>query len=145
MKYQNKPCSICNSIGHTKTFCWQNPKTQIRVQKIKKQYNKLQNNKFYQKDRSFRRKWIELNPPDKYGFWTCYLQIHSLCPGRVDYDMLTIEHVIPRGRGVEYRWDLDNVRPACFYCNQLKGSRTLEALANDFPLLKIRLSEDSKL
>ncbi|MFN3761790.1 MAG: HNH endonuclease [Anaerolineae bacterium] len=37
---------------------------------------------------------------------------------------LTIDHVIPRHRGGEHRWE--NLVAACPQCNRRKGSRTLE-------------------
>lgn len=87
-------------------------------------------------DRETRELWIEANPPDEYGFWQCYLKISSMCLGKVDEQTMTIEHVIPKNRGIKYRHDLNNIKPSCTFCNNQKGSRTLESLARDFPHLK---------
>lgn len=70
-----------------------------------------------------RKQWIENNPPDEYGYWTCYLQIAPLCPKRIDIDQLTLDHVIPKSRHQK-----TELKPACVYCNGLKGSRTLDNL-----------------
>lgn len=87
-------------------------------------------------DKQTRLKWIEQNPPDEYGYWDCYLRISNLCLKRVDIQTMSIEHMTPKNRGSEYRHNLNNIRPSCMPCNGLKGSRTLESLAKEYPHLQ---------
>ncbi len=44
------------------------------------------------------------------------------CGARFSRAQLTIDHVLPRSRGGEIRWD--NVAAACGPCNRRKGNRT---------------------
>jgi 5-methylcytosine-specific restriction endonuclease McrA len=71
--------------------------------------------------------WIRKNPPpidDRY--WECYLQIHPWCPRRIDITQLTIDHVVSRSREPSLRFNLDNLKPACQWCNTAKGSKSLD-------------------
>lgn len=92
-------------------------------------------------DRATREKWIEANPPDEYGYWDCYLQISPMCPKCLTIQTMSIEHMIPKNRGSEYRHDLSNLRPSCIPCNGLKGSRTVKSLAGDYPHLRVYLED----
>jgi 5-methylcytosine-specific restriction endonuclease McrA len=74
--------------------------------------------------------------PGNAGYWDCYLRISLICLGQMDEQRLTLEHVIPKGRGEKYRYDPNNIKPACAYCNSLKGSRTIKSLTKDYPHLK---------
>jgi hypothetical protein len=38
----------------------------------------------------------------------------------------TLDHVIPRSRAPELRYDPNNLRPCCWTCNSKKGSRVYE-------------------
>jgi 5-methylcytosine-specific restriction endonuclease McrA len=87
-------------------------------------------------DRATRELWIEKNPPDEWGYWDCYLRISPLCQARVNEQTMSIEHMTPKSRGTKYRHDLNNIKPACVFCNNQKGSRTVESLVRDFPHLK---------
>jgi len=49
---------------------------------------------------------------------------------------LTVDHAKPRSRGGA-NWD-DNLLPACVYCNNLKGSRTLSEFRKLVKALVIR-------
>lgn len=88
------------------------------------------------RDREFRLEWIKNNPPNLNGNWICYLQISTLCLQRLDKQTLTLEHIVPKGRGEEYRYNENNIKPACAPCNGLKGSQTLESLAKTYPHLR---------
>lgn len=70
--------------------------------------------------------WDEANPPDEYGYWTCYLRIHPWCPVRIDHTMLNREHDKSKARSKQSEHDIKNIYPACGFCNQLKGSQTAE-------------------
>lgn len=70
-----------------------------------------------------RRQWVKNNPPDYTGYWYCYL-----CGKAVDKYDLNVDHVIPRSRAPQLRFDLNNLRPSCYICNNKKGSRVYEDL-----------------
>lgn len=91
-------------------------------------------------DRETRNKWIQENPPNADGYWYCYLHISPMCLNQLDIYAVTMEHVIAKGKGIEYRHDLKNIKPACSPCNSLKSSRSLESLSKEFPHLISLLS-----
>lgn len=66
--------------------------------------------------------WFKTNPPDAYGEWKCYLQISPNCHKKVDRGTLNIEHMNSKARRPDQKHDLDNLKPACSPCNELKGS-----------------------
>jgi hypothetical protein len=70
--------------------------------------------------------WDEQNPPDEWGYWTCYLRIHPWCPIRIDRTTLNREHDKSKARRKELEHDITHINPACGSCNQLKGSLTAE-------------------
>lgn len=76
--------------------------------------------------------WFEQNPPDKDGYWDCYLQIAESCQRRVDRRTLNLEHAKSKARRPDLRYDITNIRPACRPCNKLKGSENLEDIARKF-------------
>ena len=122
-------------MWHSQTFCPKKKKTPIHRNKAGRIRPR---DKTVQREREFKNQWIQDNPPDLDGYWTCYLQIHPNCPVRINIDKLQLEHVIPAGRGEKYKYDPKNVRPSEFWCNSLKGSRTIEALAKEYPHLQNR-------
>lgn len=69
--------------------------------------------------------------------FVCYLQISPMCLVWLDEQTAVPEHTIPKGRGQEFAHDITKIRAACTFCNQLKGSRTLESLAKEFPHLLV--------
>lgn len=125
-----KPCKHCGLMGHFAYACYQNPKRalkQLKRTEIKRSTKPI--NKIGKTTKQWyitRATWIRKNPPDANGFWQCYLQIHPWCPGRVDIKHLTLDHVISRSRAPSLRFALDNLKPACSYCNTEKGSKSLD-------------------
>ena len=117
-----KYCDDCG-ITHTALMCFNKPRLPIRPPKG---LNRSQR----------KAKFMAANPPDDYGLWRCYLKISPACIIRMDKDQLTVEHVKPVGSYPELKDDLDNMKPACFFCNTLKGSRSIEALAKTYPHLE---------
>lgn len=71
--------------------------------------------------------WIQSNPPEK-GKWRCALRISPICPGGLDIDQLTIDHIKPKGSRPELAHKLSNLQPACVYCNGVKGSRDMDKI-----------------
>lgn len=69
-----------------------------------------------------RSKWIAKHQPNHAGYWECALHISPQCLNYMDIDQLTLDHILGRGRRPDLRDDLNNLQPACAYCNGLKGS-----------------------
>lgn len=132
-----KPCKHCGLMGHFSYACYQNPKRAIKALKrsaaIKRTPLKRSSkpiNKIGKTTKQWyitRATWIRKNPPPIEGkYWECYLHIHPWCPGRIDVAHLTLDHVVSRSRDPSLRFNLDNLKPACMACNEMKGSRSLE-------------------
>lgn len=129
-RYPKKPCKFCHKEkpNHFPYACPINPKVALKrkvglkrtpIKKIGKQTKQW----FVT-----RATWIKNNPPDKDGYWYCYLQIHPWCPVRLDIEHLTLDHVVSRSHDPKKRFSADNLRPACKYCNSEKGSRSLDQI-----------------
>lgn len=119
-----KPCKHCGLMGHFAYACYQNPKRAL------KQLKRSPINKIGKTTKQWlitRATWIRHNPPPIEGkYWMCYLRIHPWCPGRIDIAHLTLDHVVSRTRDVSLRFNQDNLKPACIYCNGEKGSKSLD-------------------
>ena len=81
------------------------------------------------------KRWIKANPPDENGRWECYLQISSMCPKSLSRNLLSLEHVKPRSKNPELKYKIENIKPSCLSCNEMKGSRTIEELSKIWPHL----------
>jgi hypothetical protein len=125
-------CTICNRIGHTQTFCFN--KKNKAITKFGKEAKK---------DMESRNAWLQ-SIANKDGEWPCYLQISPLCPKILTIETITKEHIKPKGSHRELAHEISNFMPACIFCNGLKGSRSLERLAEDYPHLKSLLDTDHK-
>jgi 5-methylcytosine-specific restriction endonuclease McrA len=133
-----KPCKHCGLKGHFAYACYQNPKRAIKALKrtelkrtpLKRSTKPI--NRIGKTTKQWyitRATWIRKNPPPIEGqFWECYLKIHPWCPGRIDVAHLTLDHVVSRSRDPSLRFNLENLKPSCIYCNEMKGSRTLEQI-----------------
>lgn len=119
---KSNPGTLCKSKWHTKAFCTRKPKKPIKPKRDTKWSET-------------RGQWFKDNPPNLNGVYICYLQISELCPKRLTPGRTTLDHIVPRGRGKQYKYDVNNLRPSCFACNSLKGSQTLETLAKTYPHL----------
>lgn len=125
-RFPKKVCKFCNTTGHFPYQCRANPKVVLKrkvgikrtpVKKIGK------NTKQWLVTRAT---WFRKNPPDADGYWYCYLGISEWCPGKLTIEMVTLDHVVPRSRAPELRFSQDNIKPCCSYCNNQKGSKTLD-------------------
>lgn len=123
---KSKPCVICGSTLHTKTFCWQTAKKRI----------KKESPKTYKKRTGTRKQWFRENPPDDYGNWVCYLQISRYCLKQVDRSVIQLDHVKPKSVHHSLRYETDNLAPSCPPCNKLKDIKELPELALSYPHLK---------
>lgn len=119
-----KPCKHCGLMGHFSYACYQNPKRALKTLK-RSPINKI--GKQTKQWLVTRATWIKKNPPPIEGkYWMCYLRIHPWCPGRIDIAHLTLDHVVSRTRDVKLRFNLANLKPACIYCNNQKGSKSVD-------------------
>jgi 5-methylcytosine-specific restriction endonuclease McrA len=117
-------CSHCGSFGkHYSWQCPQKPQAVLRTESPKAKAKRVETSNL----------WYELNPPDNRGNWRCYLRISPDCPKYVNRATINLEHVLPRVKYRELKYDVANIRPACRSCNKLKGPWTLEQLAETYP------------
>lgn len=126
-----KPCKHCKLLGHFPYACYQNPKRKLKQLKrtaLKRSTKPI--NKIGKQTKQWivtRTTWIKNNPPIiNNRYWLCYLQIHPWCPVRIDIDTLTLDHVVSRSRDPGLRFSQSNLKPACIYCNNKKGSKSLD-------------------
>lgn len=122
-----KPCKHCGAELHTSIMCFKRPRQPIK----NKRQLRYRASPEYVKWNATRRDWIQKNPPDKFGFWYCYLKISPVCIKRMDIDQLTLDHVLPKGsfRYRHLKHDPSNLKPACVFCNTQKGSRVLDSIS----------------
>jgi 5-methylcytosine-specific restriction endonuclease McrA len=132
-RFPKKPCKHCGLMGHWSYDCRLNPKKVLKRTAIKPSTKAIKRspiNKMGKHAKQWfitRATWIRRNPPPiRNQYWECYLQIHEWCPRLVDVHTLTLDHVISRTRDPSLRYTQSNLRPACGYCNDLKGSRSLD-------------------
>jgi hypothetical protein len=97
------------------------PKKPMRISQMRKESSKTKEKRI-----ATNKAWDEKNPPDEWGYWTCYLRIHPWCPIRIDRTMLNREHDKSKARHKELEHDVKQIKPACGFCNQLKASLTAE-------------------
>ena len=120
-RFPKKPCKTCGVKGHFTYQCFKNPKKALKRVPIKK-VGKTTKHWFIT-----RAAWLRHNPPTIDGqYWECYLQIHEWCPVRLSVETITLDHVISRSKAPGLRFNADNLRPACRYCNDMKGSKSLK-------------------
>lgn len=133
--FPKKPCKHCGGLNHFPYACFHNPKNKLRSVKG------ITSNKKHEKAWiQTRVTWIRKNPPPILGtYWECYLRISPQCPVRIDEKRLTLDHVVSRSRDPARRYDTANLKPACWYCNGMKGSQSIEALEKQ---LGIKISSD---
>lgn len=135
-RFPKRPCKYCGDRGHFPYACYKNPKRKVAVRKLKQPRKPIKQNKPLRQHGKVskqwaltRATWIRKNPPPIEGkYWQCYLRIAPECPGLLTEKLLTLDHVISRSRDPSKRFDLSNLKPACWWCNTLKGSRSLEQI-----------------
>lgn len=127
-RFPKKPCKFCKLMGHFPYQCRANPKVVLKRKVGLKRTPLKRVGKQTKQWLVTRATWIRKNPADDEGYWYCYLQISPWCPKKLTLEMLTIDHVVPRSRDPKLRYAQENLKPCCRYCNELKGSRTLDKL-----------------
>jgi 5-methylcytosine-specific restriction endonuclease McrA len=133
-RFPKKPCRFCGLTGHFPYECRLNPKKIIKrnapIRRSNKPLKRSPLKKVGKQTKQWlitRATWIRRNPPPIEGrYWECYLRIHPWCPVRIDIEHLTLDHVVARTRDPSKRFNQANLRPACGYCNDMKGSQSLE-------------------
>lgn len=68
-----------------------------------------------------RAQWFKENWPNEQGFYICYL-----CGKWLDQKETTLDHVLPRSRRPDLRYEMSNLMPCCASCNLEKGSKVYE-------------------
>lgn len=146
--FPKKPCKHCGKMGHWSYDCRYNPKKVLKqeaqrlkqrqpiarsTKPLKRSVTPLKRSPIAKQGKHAkqwlvtRATWLRKNPaPIRGQYWECYLQIHEWCPKLIDISQLTLDHVVSRSRDPSLRYTLSNLRPACYYCNDLKGSRSLD-------------------
>lgn len=138
--FPKKPCKHCGQMGHWAYACRLNPKTILKRTEIKRSTTPIKRSPIARSTKPInkigkhakqwmttRATWIRKNPPPIHNeYWLCYLQIHEWCPKRLDISTLTLDHVVSRTRDPSLRYKASNLKPACYYCNELKGSRAVD-------------------
>lgn len=139
-RFPKKPCKFCGKTGHFPSGCRLNPKKAMKRGSGMKRSRMNKDGKQTKQWFITRATWIRKNPPDENGYWYCYLNIHPWCPRRLTIDtdlvskevgLLTIDHIVARTRDYSKRFSQDNLRPACSYCNEMKGSKSLDQVKRD--------------
>lgn len=119
-------CKYCGSHDHYSIMCFSRPRRPL----------KKESDKTHDERTKVNRLWFELNPPNSKGVWFCYLQISPECPKKVTRSTIRLEHVKPKVRYPELKFEVTNLRPSCDACNKVKGSLEIHELAKIWPHLK---------
>lgn len=136
-RFPKKPCKFCHDPKpkHFPYQCQANPKAALKYRQGLKRSPLKKVGKTTKQWFITRATWIRRNPPDEQGFWYCYLRIHPWCTPKLTVDqekigygvgMLTLDHVVARTKDHSKKFALDNLKPACGYCNDMKGSKSLD-------------------
>jgi len=127
-KNNYKKCKYCGGRNHSSIMCFRKARKPLRQESISHKIKRTATAKA----------WFVLNPPDKDGYWECYLHISPRCLSRVNIENIQLEHVYPKGKYKELRYRHENLKPSCSFCNDLKRSNTINALVKSgmFPMLE---------
>lgn len=127
-RFPKKPCKFCHDPKpkHFPYQCPINPKVALKRKQGLKRTPLKKVGKQTKQWFVTRATWIRKNPPDANGYWYCYLNIHPWCPRRLTIETLTLDHVVPRSKDHSIKFTLSNLKPACTYCNNQKGSKRLD-------------------
>lgn len=142
-RHPKKPCKFCTRTTHFPYQCPVNPKVALKRKVGLKRTPIKKIGKNTKQWFMTRATWIKKNPPPIEGqYWLCYLRIHPWCPVRLTLETLTIDHVVSRSSDPKLRFNQDNLKPACKYCNNEKGSRSLEQVRASVGKHNLQQSDD---
>lgn len=135
-RFPKKKCKFCGDPkpDHFPYACRENPKNKNRFSTVSNKPSKPMKRsrlnpigKVTKKWIETREEWLQNNPPPIDGkYWLCYLQIHPWCPKKLTRETITLDHVVARTRDQSKRFEQSNLKPACSFCNEMKGSRSEE-------------------
>lgn len=127
-RFPKKPCKFCHTPkpNHFPYTCPANPKAMLKRKVGLKRTPLKKIGKQTKQWIITRATWIRRNPPDEQGYWYCYLRIHPWCPVKLTAETITLDHVVARTRDPSKRFEQKNLKPACGYCNDMKGSKSLD-------------------
>lgn len=114
-------CKICGSNKHYSTFCYS-----VRRKMIPKR------GKQAIKWISERKDFIKKTKPSN-GIWLCHYCGVKLVETKDDLlfnpdaQLLTVDHIKPRGSNPKLRYKMENLVPCCQLDNALKGSQDYES------------------
>lgn len=133
-RFPKKTCKFCRdpNPNHFPYTCPVNPKVALKRKVGLKRTPLKKVGKQTKQWFVTRATWIRKHPPDEQGFWYCYLQIHPWCPKKLTLETLTLDHVVARTKDPSKRFAQDNLQPACIYCNNEKGSKSLDQVKPKF-------------
>jgi len=127
---KTKKCSYCGKEGHTAFLCYQRQKSRHYLKRTKL---RPESKATKSKRAILRNAFFANNPPDNRGGYTCYLHIHRSCPKWVSKKQVILEHVLPRAKYPELKYNVLNIMPSCAFCNATKLSNTPYQLALLYP------------
>ena len=137
---REKVCSFCGSPTHSSFNCYSKRRSGFdstgnykKLKQKQKKHLRPESKKHNSKRAVLSNTWHILNPPDYRGGYTCYLQISKNCPKWMAKAYTTLEHVYPKNKYPELRWNVLNIKPACEWCNAEKLSNTVYQLAVIYP------------
>lgn len=108
-------CKVCGKRAYSDYCVQHKPKKPLKRTRIK------QRSKESFKWQDFRKKYLELHPPNHEGYYICYL-----CHKWVTAEDITLDHVEARSHSAHLRYNEDNIEFCCGPCNSRKGSQSLE-------------------
>lgn len=106
-----KTCKVCGKRAYSNYCVQHKPKKPLKKTKYLKRIGKVG-----RQWAQTRKEWIQKNLPDK-GYWEC-----RYCGKKLTIDKLTLDHKLSRSRRPDLRFEHDNLVPACWECNNQKGS-----------------------
>lgn len=133
-------CSYCGANNHYSLTCYKKQLHDFHSKK-KRPLRRESKKSFHNRD-ILSNTFFHDNPPDERGGYTCYLQISRKCPIWVSLREVTLEHILPKVKYPEVKYNVINIKPACTWCNGAKLSNTPYHLALIWPHIKILIETE---
>lgn len=117
-------CLVCGKRAYSE-YC---------VQHKPRKFIKKESASYKAKRQACAKQWYRGNPPDENGEWPCYLNgLSRRCLIKVNPETIKLEHVIPKVKAPELKFEPSNLKASDEFCNSVKGSWTLEQLVERYP------------
>ena len=137
-------CKHCGDTGHYAITCFSKPRKvperKSYFRSVSKKPIPSESDKTKKKRLSTRRRFFRQYPDGKFE---CYLQISIKCTKAMNTRTVLLEHVMPRVRYPQYKYEVKNIKPSCSWCNGLKGSLEIKDLVKSYPHLQKYLPRGS--